>query len=143
MPEEDPTVQEPSGGRPGGLGRIRPTTYSPCAPPPSLGALDYRVDGGGGNGEAAGCSICGGGGKGEEDGCICGGSGNGLPRGAVLAAVLVRDNRLEIVLRRGRRLWKVRGGGGTGWSTTWTGLGTRVGGGLSQNECSGGGPSET
>ena len=34
-------------------------------------------------------------------------------------------------------------GGGTAWSATTTGLGSNVGGGLSQKECSGGGPAVT
>ena len=97
--------------------------------------MGYRCDGGGGK---AG-SVAGGGGNAEPADGVAAGSGKGLAARLcgvmTLAAVLVLDVDLE-TLRR----WIGFGGGGTACSTTCTGFGTRLGGGFSQNEWSGGAP---
>lgn len=77
---------------------------------------------------------CPGGGGGNGDGPPCGGGADGGR-----CAVLVR----EAEPGGGLRLWIALGGGGTGCNTTCTGLGTSVGGGLSQKECGGGSPVDT
>jgi hypothetical protein len=107
-------------------------------------APSYWVDGGGGNAEsAAGCCVCGGGGNGEEDdedaGC---GSGDAPGAAVTLAAVRLLAVAALATGLRCIGLW-------TGFDgdddciTTRTGLGTRVGGGLCQNEWSGCGPTVT
>src|SRR6516165_1885274 len=80
--------------------------------------------GGGQTVEAAGSCAGGGGGEGLEAAL---GAGSAL---AVLAVCVLW-----------RPTWWT--GFGAGWSTTWTGLGARVGGGFSQNEWSGCGPRVT
>jgi len=81
--------------------------------------------GGGETGEAAGFCVGGGGGKGLEA---------ALGAGSALAVCVLETD-----------LWPPTWWTGfdTGWSTMWTGLGARVGGGFSQNEWSGCGPRVT
>ena len=81
--------------------------------------------GGGQTVEAAGCCAGGGGGKGLEA---------ALGVGSALAVCVLETD-----------LWPPTWWTGfdTGWSTMWTGLGARVGGGFSQNEWSGCGPRVT
>src|ERR1700739_1302836 len=91
------------------------------------------------------CCVAGAGGKGEGAACCWagGGAGNGPPVSpcggcAILAAVRVRSDVL-----RGFGLWIGFGGGATACNTTCTGFGVRLGGGFSQNECSGAGATVT
>lgn len=109
-------------------------------------APHYCVEGGGGNAESgADCCARGGAGNGEDDdedaGC---GSGNALEAalGVALAAVrLLAVGALATGL--GCLLLWTGFDGVEDCITTRTGLGTRVGGGLSQNEWSGCGPTVT
>src|SRR6516164_8332262 len=82
---------------------------------------DPELGGGGQTVEAAGPCVGGGGGKGLE-------------------AALGAGSALAVCVLRPPTWWT---GFDTGWSTTWTGLGARVGGGFSQNEWSGCGPRVT
>ena len=79
---------------------------------------DPELGGGGQTVEAAGSCVGGDGGKGLE-------------------AALGAGSALAVCVLRPPTWWT---GFDTGWSTTWTGLGARVGGGFSQNVWSGCGP---
>ena len=61
--------------------------------------------------------------------CVGGGGGKGLE------AALGAGPALAVCVLETDPTWPT--GFGVGWSTTWTGLGARVGGGFSQNEWSG------
>src|SRR6516225_2805361 len=78
----------------------------------------------------------GGGGQTVEAAGSCAGSGGGKGLEAALGA----GSALAVCVLRPPTWWT---GFDTGWSTTWTGLGARVGGGFSQNEWSGCGPRVT
>src|SRR5215472_2301052 len=78
----------------------------------------------------------GGGGQTVEAAVSCAGGGGGKGLEAALGA----GSALAVCVLRPPTWWT---GFDTGWSTTWTGLGARVGGGFSQNEWSGCGPRVT